>query len=392
LGHQDQSRLVQLRKKRDESFLTQAEKIEMFMLDELDQKGDYLIGKYYKDPNSLTDAEAQQLRYSLTRYYQQVEGMSGKEAAKQSINDLLTGNWGYRAHNYDYPYLGYKEQKIEWMDNYFEDKSIFDRILGGRPQSEDEKYFQGEYAWQQYLKATEWEREVGRPVMNFLPGGIGFIYNSIDTLQGSYALGEGIGQIYRDGKFTTDTVLKLTDGVLTFTPVVVSKSIHKGNSTGIINDDILSNYPQMGLAPEPNAIGNINSGKMGSMTIEKGASLNADELKAGIGFLGLGYDVIAKKEVNLNHVKTPDFYVEGIGKVDVYTPEILRTKTILNMIEKKNNQTNSIIIQADLPKSQITEIVNRTWGKPSTNNINTLFFQNSIGRIYRYDRPNKGGK
>lgn len=100
---------MQLRKKRDESFLTQAEKIEMFMLDELDQKGDYLVGKYYKDPNSLTDAEAQQLRYSLTRYYQQVEGMSGKEAAKQSINDLLTGNWGYRAHNYDYPYLGYKE-------------------------------------------------------------------------------------------------------------------------------------------------------------------------------------------------------------------------------------------------------------------------------------------
>ena len=85
LGHQDQSRLVQLRKKRDESFLTQAEKIEMFMLDELDQKGDYLVGKYYKDPNSLTDAEAQQLRYSLTRYYQQVEGMSGKEAAKQSM-------------------------------------------------------------------------------------------------------------------------------------------------------------------------------------------------------------------------------------------------------------------------------------------------------------------
>lgn len=62
------------------------------------------------------------------------------------------------------------------------------------------------------------------------------------------------------------------------------------------------------------------------------------------------------------------------------------------MVEKKNNQTTSIIIQADLPKSQITEIVNRTWGKPSTNNINTLFFQNSIGRIYRYDRPNKGGK
>lgn len=46
LGPQDQSRLEQLRKKRDESFLNQSEKIEMFILDELDQKGDYLVGKY----------------------------------------------------------------------------------------------------------------------------------------------------------------------------------------------------------------------------------------------------------------------------------------------------------------------------------------------------------
>ena len=62
------------------------------------------------------------------------------------------------------------------------------------------------------------------------------------------------------------------------------------------------------------------------------------------------------------------------------------------MVEKKNNQTTSIIIQADLPKSQITKIINITWSKPRANNINTLFFQNSIGWIYRYDRPNKGGK
>ncbi|MWN32969.1 MULTISPECIES: VENN motif pre-toxin domain-containing protein, partial [unclassified Gilliamella] len=61
LGPADQNRLMALRKKRNESFLTQQEKIEMFMLDELDQKGDYLVGKYYKDPNSLTEAEVQQL-------------------------------------------------------------------------------------------------------------------------------------------------------------------------------------------------------------------------------------------------------------------------------------------------------------------------------------------
>lgn len=42
------------------------------MLDELEQKGDYFVGKYYKDSNSLTDAETQKLVASLLRYYQQV--------------------------------------------------------------------------------------------------------------------------------------------------------------------------------------------------------------------------------------------------------------------------------------------------------------------------------
>ncbi|EQC00007.1 hemagglutinin-related protein [Photorhabdus temperata subsp. temperata M1021] len=58
------------------------------------------------------------------------------------------------------------------------------------------------------------------------------------------------------------------------------------------------------------------------------------------------------------------------------------------MIEAKNKQTNSIIIQADLSAKDIQSVVARTWGKPTANNINTLFFQNSKGQIVRYDRPN----
>ncbi|MWN32950.1 hypothetical protein GQ595_10910, partial [Gilliamella sp. Pra-s54] len=363
----------------------------------LDQKGDYLVGKYYKDPNSLTEAEVQQLAVSLSRYYQQVEGMSGEEAARQSVNDLLTGNWGYRAHNYDYPYLGTKEQQEQYNDAYWEsiaNKSLLEKLFSSRAMDENEEYYREQYNIQKYLQATEWERQVGRPVMNFLPGGVGFIYNAIDTAQGSHALGEGVSQIYNEGKFTTDAVLKVVDGVLTLAPVVTSNFIPKDNLTGTAGNVILDKGNQIVLAPDSNSISNINSGKTGTMIFEQGSTPNANEIRAGSGFLYLGYDVVVKKEVNQNKVKTQDLYVEGIGKVDVYTPnsKIMTEKSILRTIENKNRQTNSIIIQADLSKTDIQSIVNRTWGKPGAKNINTLFFQDSKGQITRYDRPNKGAQ
>ncbi|MCX8740004.1 hypothetical protein J3U56_11785 [Gilliamella sp. B2824] len=94
----------------------------------------------------------------------------------------------------------------------------------------------------------------------------------------------------------------------------------------------------------------------------------------------------------ISGARTSDLHIDGIGKIDVYTPQKLEIKTILNGIEKKNQQTNSVLTQANLSKSKITEIANRTWGKPSANNINTLFFQDSKGQIIRYDRPTRGAK
>ena len=108
---------------------------------------------------------------------------------------------------------------------------------------ENEEYYRDQYNIQKYIQSTEWERQVGRPVMNFLPGGIGFVYNTTDTLQGSYALGEGIGQVYRDGEFKTDSVLKMVDGVLTLAPVVASNIIPKGNSSTVAGKGTAANKP-----------------------------------------------------------------------------------------------------------------------------------------------------
>lgn len=83
-------------------------------------------------------------------------------------------------------------------------------------------------------------------------------------------------------------------------------------------------------------------------------------------------------------------WVEGIGKVDVYTPKVKKIDKILTAIEKKNKQTTAVITQIDLSAKDMQQIANRTWGKPSANNINTLFFQDSTGRIHRFDRPIKG--
>lgn len=83
-------------------------------------------------------------------------------------------------------------------------------------------------------------------------------------------------------------------------------------------------------------------------------------------------------------------WVEGIGKVDVYTPKVKKIDKILTAIEKKNKQTTAVITQINLSAKDMQQIANRTWGKPSANNINTLFFQDSTGRIHRFDRPIKG--
>ncbi|WP_225975756.1 hypothetical protein [Kosakonia cowanii] len=90
----------------------------------------------------------------------------------------------------------------------------------------------------------------------------------------------------------------------------------------------------------------------------------------------------------MQNVRTQDLWVDGVGKVDVYTPLSTKPKSIINTIEKKDSQTTSVITQIDLTSEEMSGIASRVWGKP---NINTLFFQGSTGKVYRFDRPKAGG-
>lgn len=68
-----------------------------------------------------------------------------------------------------------------------------------------------------------------------------------------------------------------------------------------------------------------------------------------------------------------------------------KPKSIINTIEKKDSQTTSVITQIDLTSEEMSGIASRVWGKPNIKNINTLFFQDSTGKVYRIDRPKAGG-
>src|SRR5699024_4544830 len=88
--------------------------------------------------------------------------------------------------------------------------------------------------------------------------------------------------------------------------------------------------------------------------------------------------------------RTSDLYVDGVGRVDVYTPKTTNTKNIIASIEKKDSQTSSVLLQIDLVGKDMNSIASRVWGKPNVKNINTIFFQDSKGQIHRFDRPTKG--
>ncbi|OTQ67851.1 hypothetical protein B6D17_11170, partial [Gilliamella apis] len=136
--------------------------------------------------------------------------------------------------------------------------------------------------------------------------------------------------------------------------------------------------------------GNLPIIREGKVTYEPLAKPDANEIRAGQKFADLGYDVTYKataSDKGIKNVRTQDLWVSGIGKVDVITPKVITEKSMLRRIEEKNKQTTAVILQVDLSVKDMQSIASRTWGKPTANNINTLFFQNSKGQVIRFDRP-----
>ncbi|WP_080418024.1 hemagglutinin repeat-containing protein [Burkholderia ubonensis] len=143
-----------------------------------------------------------------------------------------------------------------------------------------------------------------------------------------------------------------------------------------------------------NATLNNSDGVKGKVSVEPGATPDSNETSAGRGLANAGYDVSHQptaSQKGVDGVRTADLSVKGVGQIDVYTPENTNPNSIVRNIEGKFDQANGVIVQADLSNADMVSIAARTWGKPNGYGFNTIFFQNSKGQIFRFDRPVGGG-
>ncbi|MEZ0603740.1 hemagglutinin repeat-containing protein [Paraburkholderia sp. IW21] len=149
-----------------------------------------------------------------------------------------------------------------------------------------------------------------------------------------------------------------------------------------------------GYVPSNATLNSRNSdGAKGNVNVEPGATPDSNEVRAGQGLANAGYDVAHQPTANsqgIPDVRTADLSINGVGQVDVYTPKNTSPNGIVRNIEGKFDQANGVVVQADLSEADMNSIAARTWGKPNGNNFNTIFFQNSSGQVFRFDRPTLG--
>lgn len=108
------------------------------------------------------------------------------------------------------------------------------------------------------------------------------------------------------------------------------------------------------------------TGTAGKIKIEAGAIPDANEVRAGQGLSGLGYDVTHQTTASAKGIqgqRTADLHVDGLGSIDVYTPKNLDPTKIVRAIEKKSNQAGGVLVQADLPSTDMSSIAARMWGR-----------------------------
>lgn len=113
--------------------------------------------------------------------------------------------------------------------------------------------------------------------------------------------------------------------------------------------------------------------RQGTITFETGKtleSLSVSEQQGLKAILKLGYDVHVPLEASkkgVHDIPTPEFYVDGLGKVDVYKPEQLSATTISREIGIKvtSGQANSVVVVVSEIFSKFTmyEAVARAFGK-----------------------------
>jgi filamentous hemagglutinin len=185
----------------------------------------------------------------------------------------------------------------------------------------------------------------------------------------------------------TDVLHPVSAGGYTIEPSSPSST---GGSTIENGEGWSTTSPAVNPSPSP---GNMYS-TPGTITTESGAIPDANEVRAGEDLSRLGYDVTflaTASSQGIQGQRTADLMIEGLGPIDVYTPQNLNPSNILKNIEKKASQASGVIVQADISAADMSSIAGRMWGKSNAQNIKTIFFQKADGSVVRFNRP-QGGK
>lgn len=106
-----------------------------------------------------------------------------------------------------------------------------------------------------------------------------------------------------------------------------------------------------------------------------------------------GSDVVHQptaSQLEVQGQRTADLTVKGVGQMDVYTPTSTNPTTITRAIEGKNTQATAVLVQTSIGDADMATVAARTWGKPTAQNIQTIFFQKPDGSIVRFNQPTGG--
>jgi len=131
--------------------------------------------------------------------------------------------------------------------------------------------------------------------------------------------------------------------------------------------------------------------RQGRLTLEPGSTLNADELAVGNAFTRHGYDARGLQTASqrgIQGVRTADLEVSGLGRVDVFTPQKLNSKSISRAIEGKGTQSPVVAIRGNISERVMRETAARVWGKTSNRAraIQQVVFENN-GVLTWFTRP-----
>jgi hypothetical protein len=163
----------------------------------------------------------------------------------------------------------------------------------------------------------------------------------------------------------------------------------KGSALGKVGSTVDESSALAKVADEVPSSGLIV--RQGNIVVEAGAKVSASEAHEGRIFANHGYDVthkVAASAQGIQGTRTADLVVNGVGRVDVFTPKAVNSTSIARAIESKGTQAPVVAVSGNVSNQIMQETARRMWGKTtaSAKAIQQIVFENN-GVLTWFTRP-----